>query len=166
MSDELRIHAAFKAGDRETIESAAGGEFPNCRAPFMSSPCLEYAIYHSPLAFIEALLALGADPNYESETGSPSLIAALSTDREDKLQILDLLLSAGADANQRGLNDWTPLHYAAARDDVASIELLVSRGADLTARTRIDDLTTPLEEAEGLGRPAAVKALKQALRQE
>jgi len=59
-----------------------------------------------------------------------------------------------------GLNDWTPLHYAVSRDDVAAIELLLAHGADVNARTRIDDLTTPLEEAEQLNRKRAVDALK------
>ncbi|HEY7215050.1 MAG TPA: ankyrin repeat domain-containing protein, partial [Thermoanaerobaculia bacterium] len=71
-------------------------------------------------------------------------------------------IGAGADLNQRGLNDWTPLHYAASRDDAAAIELLAAKGADLDARTRIDDFATPLEEAESLGRAKAVKALNQA----
>src|SRR5438034_1087641 len=163
MLDVRRIHEAFKAGDLETIRSAAGEGFPNCGVPLMFSPCLEYAIYHSPLSLIRVLLDLGADPNYESEGGFPSLIAALSTDREEKYRILDLLISTGADVNQRGLNDWTPLHYAAARNDAAAIELLVSRGADLTVRTRIDDFTTPLEEAEHLGHFEAVKVLRKAI---
>jgi uncharacterized protein len=58
------------------------------------------------------------------------------------------------------LNDWTPLHFAVSRDDVAAIELLVAHGADVSAPTRIDDLTTPLEEAEQLNRKGAINALK------
>lgn len=126
----------------------------------MSGHCLEYAIYHSPLPFIQALLDLGADPNYGDHHGFPSVIAALSTDRDDKSQIIELLIVSGADVNQRGVNDYTPLHYAAARNDPLAIELLASRGADLTARTRIDDFATPLEEAQNLRCFAAVEALK------
>jgi|SRR5919205_2180386 ankyrin repeat protein len=162
MPDELRIHEAFQNGDLEAVALAVGEGFPSCRLPFQSTSCLEYAIYHSPLPFIARLLALGADPNYESEGGFPSLIAALSTEREDRYRLLELLIGAGADLNQRGVNDWTPLHYAASQDDAAAIELLVAKGADLNARSGIDDYATPLEEAENLGRAKAVKALSRA----
>lgn len=80
----------------------------------MSGHCLEYAIYHSPLPFIRALLDLGAEPNYGDHHGFPSVIAALSTDRDDKYQIIELLIVSGTDVNHRGVNDYTPLHYAAA----------------------------------------------------
>ena len=97
---------------------------------------------------MRTLLELGADPNYGDHAGFPALIAALSSDRADRYELLELLLSFGADPGQRGLNDWTPLHYAAASDDTEGIELLLARGADPTARTRIDDFATPLEELD------------------
>lgn len=155
----LRIHAAFAAGDVDALRAAFGPELPNCAVPPARVHCLEYAIYHGPLALIRTLIELGADANYASD-GFPSLIAALSSQRRDRAQLLELLLAAGADVNQRGLNDWTPLHYAAAHDDVAAIELLLAHGADAAARTRIDDFATPLEEAESLGRAAAARALR------
>jgi ankyrin repeat protein len=124
---------------------------------------LEYAIYHSPLPFIRQLLELGADPNYGDSAGFPSLIAALSsTERADRYKILELLLAYGADIQQRGLNDYTPLHYAACIEDIPAMELLISRGADLHARTRIDDYATPLEEMEILGRGKAIEFLREA----
>jgi uncharacterized protein len=121
---------------------------------------LDNAIHHSPLAAIRNLIDHGADPNYESDDGYPSLHSALVAERADRYEVLEILLDAGADVNQRGINDWTPLHHAAARDDVRAIEILVARGADLDARTRIDDCATPLEEAEILGKERAVAALK------
>jgi uncharacterized protein len=59
-----------------------------------------------------------------------------------------LLLSFGAHVEQRGINDYTPLHYAAAKNDLRIIELLLAHGADPSARTRIDELSTPIEKAE------------------
>ena len=151
---------AFKSGDLEALRSAFGPEFPQVPMPEPYSSALDPAISLSPLPFLQTLIDLGADPNYESGEGYPSLLTALSTDRDDKYEILDLLLSAGADPNQRGVNDWTPLHYAASQDDVRAITLLANRGADLQTRTRIDDYATPLEEAEILGKTRAVEVLR------
>jgi uncharacterized protein len=162
-SELITLHEAYKRGDVEAVCAALGNpdNFPNCPGPIgMGSIVLEYAIYHSPLVFIRTLLDLGADPNYASPGGFPSLIATLSTDRPERNEILELLLSHGADVRQRGVNDYTPLHYAASLNDCRSIELLVLRGADLEARTNVDDFTTPLGEAEMLGRAEAVGLLR------
>lgn len=162
MSEALAIHDAYRRGDLEALRRLLGDppDFPNCRGPAgVGEIILEYAIYHSPLAFVRTLLDLGADPNYQDHAGFPSLIAALSADRADRGELIELLLAYGADIQERGVNDWTPLHYAAATDDVEGIRLLLAHGADPDARTRIDDCATPLEEARTLGRTAAVRAL-------
>jgi len=162
MSDATGIHETYRKGDLEGLKAALGNppDFPNNNPEsFGGGTCLEYALYHSPLGFVRTLLELGADPNYPDSAGFPSLIAALSSGRDDALERVTLLLDAGADINQRGLNDWSPLHYAAANDDVAAIELLLARGADPAARTNVDDFATPLEEAEHLGRREAARAL-------
>ncbi len=163
MSDAIAIHQAYQKGDLEELKRALGHppDFPNCRgAQGVGEIVLEYAVYHSPLPFIKTLLELGADPNYGDHAGFPSLIAALSTNRPDKYEIVDLLLSFGADIQQRGVNDYTPLHYAAAGNDWEGIGLLLSRGADPTARTNVDDYASPLEEAENLGCAEAVQILR------
>ena len=164
MTDARRIHEAFESGDLEGVSCALEdpSTFPNGWVPALRTCPLEYAIYHSPLPFIRTLIELGADPNYQDEGSFPSLLAALSTDREDRHQLLETLLAAGASLEQRGVNDYTPLHYAATRNDAAAVELLLARGADPSARTRIDDRTTPLEEAERLKCQEAVRALKRA----
>ena len=71
--------------------------------------CLVDAIDHSPPAFIRRLLELGADPNAPVDDGFPPLFAALScgrdvpgeTRRTDVDEVVRLLLSFGADPNQR-----------------------------------------------------------------
>ena len=163
MSNTIAIHEAYLRGDLAALKSLLGDppDFPNCRGPrSMGEIILEYAIYWSPLPFIRTLLELGADVNYTDPAGFPSLMAALSTKRADKLQLLALLLSFGADLRQRGNNDYTPLHYAAALDEPETVELLLAHGADPDARTNIDDYATPLEEAQNLGRAKAVQALR------
>jgi uncharacterized protein len=163
LNNTTDVHVAFQKGNLEELKIALGHppDFPNCHSPNgVGENCLEYAIYHSPLTFICTLLELGADPNYSDHSGFPSLIAALSTERKDKFNIIELLISYGADIRQRGVNDYTPLHYAANNDDPKAIELLLSHGADPNARTNIDDFATPLEEAENLGRTNAAQILR------
>lgn len=159
----IAIHEAFQRGDLESLKTLLGNppDFPNCRGRRgVGEIILEYAIYWSPLPFIRTLLELGANPNYEDHAGFPSLIAALSTERLDRLELLEQLLSFGASLAQRGVNDYTPLHYAASLDDPQSLELLLVHGADRHARTTIDDLETPLELAERYGKTRAAKILR------
>jgi ankyrin repeat protein len=156
-----KIDAAFHAGDLAALRAAVADpdSIPNGRMPLAIGSCLEYAIYHSPLPFIRELLELGADPNLDDQSGFPPLIAALSAGRvepgasarTDVLEILELLLSYGADPHQRGLNDWTPLHMAVAERNLPALKLLLERGADPHLKTRIDDYETPREMAESAG---------------
>ncbi len=152
-----RIDDAFHQGDLEALRAAVDDPLviPNGRMPDSIGSCLVYAIYHSPLAFIRTLLEIGADPNSPVDDGFPPLIAALcctrevagATRRTDVDEVLRLLLSYGADPNQRGINDYTPLHMAVAERNLRAIQLLLEGGADPELRTRIDECETPLEMA-------------------
>jgi len=162
-----RAHDAYRAGDVNALREALNDprDFPNCRQPLelaVGDHPLEYAIYWSPLAFIEQLIGLGADLNYQHHAGFPSLIAALSSDRADKNGVLKLLLENGADVGQRGVNDWTPLHYAVVERDLEAVKILLAHGADPDLRTRIDHYISPIEDAENLGFTAAVELMLEA----
>jgi uncharacterized protein len=157
-----KIDAAFRAGDLVALRAAVDDPdiVPNGPMPLAIGPCLEYAVYHSPLSFIRNLLEIGADPNPKDHAGFPPLIAALSCSRPhpgaparpDVVDIIKLLLSFGADPNQRGLNDYTPLHMAVGEQNLPAVELLIAAGADPRLRTRIDDCETPREMAQKMGR--------------
>lgn len=167
----LRIDAAFKAGDLAALRTELDDDadrFPNVVLAPGIGDCLTYAIYHSPVAFIAELLDLGADPNWPADDGFPPLIAALSCAtsapglpaRTDVLEIVKLLLARGSDVRQRGLNDYTPLHWAAGDGDLAMVDLLLAHGADPNEITRIDDMETPLEVASIAGHGAIVDRLR------
>jgi uncharacterized protein len=144
----MRIDAAFKAGDLAALRAAVEdpSAIPNGPMPLAIGSCLEYAIYHSPVAFIRELLELGANSVPDDHIGFPPLIAALSCSRSqpgsparpDVTEILSLLLEFGADPAQRGINDYTALHMAVAERNRPAVELLLQAGADPGARTRID----------------------------
>lgn len=156
-----KIDAAFRAGDLAALLAAVDdpGSVPNGSMPLTIGSCLEYAIYHSPLPFIRTLLEIGADPNSEEHIGFSPMIAALSCSRAvpgspgrpDVLEILKLLLAFKADPNQRGINDYTPLHMAVSERNSEAVELLLQSGADAHLCTRIDDCETPREMAEQAG---------------
>jgi ankyrin repeat protein len=164
-----RIDAAFRAGDLAALRAAVEDPdaVPNGPMPLAIGPCLEYAIYHSPLPFIRTLLEIGADPKPEDHAGFPPLIAALSCSRSqpgsparpDVAEILELLLAFGADPAQRGINDYTALHMAAGEGNPVAVELLLAAGADPRLRTRIDDCETPREIAETAGRHEIARLL-------
>ena len=163
------IDAAFRAGDLAALRAAVDdpADIPDGAMPMTIGPCLEYAIYHSPLPFIRTLLEIGADPNPESPTGFPPLIVALSCSRSqpgsparpDVLEILKLLLEFKADPNQRGINDYTALHMAVGERNPEAVKLLLQAGADPLLRTRIDDCETARELAERAGLVEIVKVL-------
>jgi uncharacterized protein len=156
-----KIDAAFRNGDLVALRAAVDDPdcVPNGPMPLTVGNCLEYAIYHSPFPFIRTLLEIGADPNPVDHAGFPPLIAALSCShphpgspgRTDTVEILQLLLKFGADPNQRGINDYTPLHMAVGERHLPAMEVLLEAGADLRLRTRIDDYETPIEMAERAG---------------
>ena len=153
-----KIDAAFRAGDLEALRAAVEDprSIPNGPMPLVIGPCLEYAIYHSPIAFIRTLLEEGAEPNPTNHAGFPPLLAALSchqappggAPRTDVAEIVALLLSFGADPNQRGINDYTALHMATSVNHAGVVRLLLKAGADAALRTRIDDCETALQLAE------------------
>ena len=65
-----KIDAAFRNGDLAALRAAVEDPtaIPNGPMPRSVGPCLEYAIYHSPIAFIRQLLEIGADPNLDDQS--------------------------------------------------------------------------------------------------
>src|SRR5215211_3033320 len=158
-----RIDDAFRRGDLEALRMALDdpAAVPNGRMPDTIGPCLVYAVYHSPLAFIRTLLEIGADPNAPVDDGFPPLIAALCCTREtpganrrtDVDDVLRLLLSFGADPDVRTRIDEceTPLDMARAAGLADAAAMLARRGRPL--RQRLRSGLTLLADVPGLGDP-------------
>jgi ankyrin repeat protein len=162
MAAYIALEAAMRAGDLDGARAALGDdpEFPNVHDPYTHTPLLALALHWAPLPAVAELLRLGADPNFEALDGFPALVLVALHGREETHALLRLLIGAGADVNRRGLNDWTPLHAAASRDDAEAVAILLAAGADPSLRTTIDELMTPLEEAEAYGNLRAAAALR------
>jgi hypothetical protein len=73
-------------------------------------------------------------------------------------QKADAVLGAGADINAPGTEqEWTALNYAAGKGDLAMVELLLRRGADVFRTGR--DKRTPYQIAVAAGHAAVARAL-------
>jgi ankyrin repeat protein len=108
------------------------------------------------------LLARGAQVDARGRgwmTGTP-LHSAVSNRHVD---LVEILLAAGADPNARQSGGWTPLHGASHNGDVASVALLLTAGADPAAVN--DDGASVLSLAEEQGDAATIDAVRLALDQ-
>jgi ankyrin repeat protein len=79
----------------------------------------------------QAAIAAGADVNY-SHNGRSCLIQASV---RGHVEIVALLLNAGADKDAKGVNGFTALLMAAKNGHAKCIELLLNDGADKEAKT-------------------------------
>jgi ankyrin repeat protein len=69
------------------------------------------------------------------------------------------LIKAGADVNQQGNQEWTPMNFAAGKGDLPLVRLLVENGADVFKVGR--DRRTPYEIALAAGRGSVAKYLRE-----
>src|SRR6476620_9349548 len=76
-------------------------------------------------------------------------------------QTIAALVAAGADVNARfeGPHSETPLHWAASSDDVAVLDALLDRGADIEAHGAVIGGGTPLADATAFGQWKAARRL-------
>ncbi|MCH6552518.1 MAG: ankyrin repeat domain-containing protein, partial [Planctomycetes bacterium] len=72
-------------------------------------------------------------------------------------EMIEVLLSAGADINARARFDTTPVHFAVRQSDPAIVRLLATRGANVDAMDEFG--VTPLHDAARAGEVGLTKAL-------
>jgi ankyrin repeat protein len=84
---------------------------------------------------------------------------AIESRKGGNTEIGKILIEAGANLEGRGINDWTPLHHAAAWNCPDFDRLLIEYGAVVDSRTGIDQCRTPLMEAASAGHLDVVKVL-------
>jgi len=137
------IHDAARKGDQDKVVALLkqNRELVLSRDKFGNTP-LHLAALHNQPAVAALLLANGADVNARSidqtrvprtDNGgeTPLTLALISYQHKE---MLELLLTHGADVNVMLSNGDTPLHRAINRDLPDDVELLLANGADPNAR--------------------------------
>ena len=157
-----RVMATLASGTADDWDALAAElpGFPRGVDDFIGRRWIINALGSGCRASVEWMLRKGVALDFRDDEGYTPVHAAIDRRADDRHELLERLLQAGASVNLKGVNDWTPAHMAAARDDVEALTILVRHGADLSIRTEIDDYATPLEEVRHLGRTNAVRYLE------
>lgn len=119
---------------------------------------LHYAVGVGDAALAEALIAAGADVNAPTKRNfATPLHVAVMQQREDMIQ---RLLAAGANVGAANCNGQSALHFAAYRGDEAIARALLAAGA--AASLKDAGGRTPLDWAAHRGKTGTVELLRQA----
>jgi ankyrin repeat protein len=107
------------------------------------------------IALVRSLLGQKADVNQAQPDGASALLWAV---RQDRLEMLNLLIGAGANVKAANRLGVTPLSLACINGNAATIEALLKAGADANA-VLSEPGETPLMMAARTGNSDAVKVL-------
>ncbi|MFB3891975.1 MAG: ankyrin repeat domain-containing protein [Phycisphaerae bacterium] len=86
-------------------------------------------------------------------------LLAWAVDNDDQ-KMVELLLRHGADVNDGGGGQPSPLHFAARAGNIPIAEILLKGGADINAEDYVFQKKTPLVYAQDAGKTAMVEFLK------
>ncbi|CAH1800156.1 unnamed protein product [Owenia fusiformis] len=109
--------------------------------------------------YVQLLVEMGADTNYEGPNRTTPLMCAIR-DAEANVDLVNILLSAGCDLNKKSKLGDTALHEAVKARSRECVEILLSAGADVNIQTF--DGITPLHMAAEDGQLRIIKQFIQA----
>jgi len=114
---------------------------------------IHFAVLHQNIALLETLLQRNVDSNLKSknDTAPLHLVAYIKSDIQRK-RSAELLLSYGADINQKNAVGDTVIHLAVRKNDVPLLKYLIDRfslNIDLGVKNNVGD--TPVSLAKKLG---------------
>lgn len=134
--NEGLIIAAINSGDLEILRLlvVAGAPVANSRNPKYCEDILCAVVRFGSIPMLEYLLANGADPNGIDGLGGETALGLGAI--LGRLDMVRILLSAGADINHRDWYGKTPLMLACESGKPMVAEYLLNMGADPTAKDR------------------------------
>jgi ankyrin repeat protein len=156
---------------RERDRLLVEGRFEGASATQRRKALFKHAIDYDDLPLLEqlistqiarALLKLGADPNRPSSSGYPPIYGAASPDH---IEMLTLLIDAGADVNRMHSKDASALAYACLNGFGPIVKTLLAAGANINQPGKLlgmqggADQMTPLMVAAMWGHAQVVKLL-------
>ena len=115
---------------------------------------------------VQWMISKVANLKFVDGEGYSPLHSCIDREFPGKYEMLQLLIDNGADVNigtelgTMANNGWSPLHMAAARNDLEAIKILLDNGADTTLKTIIDDYCTAEQEAKILGNHKAAELIR------
>ena len=113
---------------------------------------------YNPAVRIRQLLADGAKPDIKDVNGKSALFVSCRDGWSSHLQIINILLDAGADINQNSTaTGCTPLWVAARNGNIDIVKELIRRGADVNLPN--NDGMTPIRSAVYHGHVNVIKEL-------
>jgi ankyrin repeat protein len=152
--------AALGDLDRLAVLLAGGADADAVTADGFTA--LHFAAFFGKPEAARLLLDRGADVDARGRgwmTGAPLHSAASGR----HVDVVEILLAAGADPNARQSGGWTPLHSGAHNGDVATVALMITAGADLEAES--DDGASVLALARESGDAATLAVIRAGLDQ-
>jgi ankyrin repeat protein len=139
MRDDLRrtVLAIKALGADVELQTTPFASTAHKRAPQPSNTPLMLAVMNSATDVVRALLEAGACVHTENDQKETALLYLPDDGPEDEtayLEFLHLLVSHGADINQRSKSGVTVILRAAKNGIVAAVEFCLSKGADIGER--------------------------------
>jgi len=147
------LHWAVQKDDLDLVDRLIkAGAKVNVRNDYGSTPMSEAAVNAS-TAVIDRLLKAGANAESANADGQTALMVI---SRTSNVEAAKLLLKAGANANAvEKFHEQTALMWAAAEGQPAMVKVLVDAGAQVDARSRVNNWERQVTaEARAIARPS------------
>ena len=121
-----KYYEGIRTNDLAMLNALVNSQGPKCKDKHATTP-LHYAAAYGSVEALRVILSAGADVNAANDFGATPLMWAIAEPEK-----VHLLVAAGADVNAKSRMGRTPLYLAAANDgSAATVRFLLDHGAKL-----------------------------------